>query len=279
MVLDKNSMQLTKTQITSFQECVLSNGKQLYRDMPWRSDTNPYNILLSEIMLQQTQVTRVIQKFAEFKDAFPTLQDLAQADFHEVLAHWSGLGYNRRARFLHQTAKQIEKLGRFPDNQKFLESCPGIGKNTAASILVYAYNHPLTFLETNVRTVLIFHFLQDSSQKVEESLLQSLAEQTLYYQNPREWYWSLMDYGTFIKKTEGNYNRKSKMHTVQSKFEGSFRQKRAAVLRCLLSSGPLLTDELSNKMGYDIDITEQIIESLCKDSMICLINNRYCINE
>ena len=274
-----NNLQLTEQQIAEFQKVVLQKGKDLYREMPWRKDTNPYFILLSEVMLQQTQVSRVLIKFQEFISAFPTLQVLAQADFQEVLAHWSGLGYNRRAKYLHQTAKQIVELDEFPQEQRLLQTCSGIGENTAASILVYAYNKPLVFLETNVRTVLIYTFFQDVTEKVDEAVLKDLTRQTLYTENPRIWYWALMDYGTYLKKTVGNYNRLSTKHTIQSKFEGSFRQKRAATLRCLLLHGPLTADELSEIQGFDINLVQQIIATLQKDSMVLESNGRIMINK
>lgn len=273
-----NNIQLSAEQIAEFQQTVLAKGKELYREMPWRSDTTPYFILLSEIMLQQTQVPRVMQKFAEFIEAFPTLEDLAHADFQEVLAHWSGLGYNRRARFLHQTAQKIVENGSFPTDEAFLRSCPGIGENTAASILVYAFNQPLVFLETNVRTVLIYTFLNDQTEKIDESVLKDLARQTLYAENPRQWYWALMDYGTFLKKTEGNFNKLSKKHTTQSKFEGSFRQKRAAVLRCLLQNGPLTSQEISTLTNYDFALVEDIVVALQKDKMVTEVEGRVMIS-
>lgn len=269
---------LTQIQIAEFQQLVLHKGNELYREMPWRSDTNPYNVLLSEVMLQQTQVSRVLQKFEEFKIAFPTLQDLAQADFQDVLAHWSGLGYNRRAKFLHQTVQQIIQLESFPIEQSILQKCPGIGENTAASILVYAFNQPLVFLETNVRTVLIYHFFQEEREKIEESVLKHLADQVLYRQNPRQWYWALMDYGTYLKKTVGNFNKQSQKHTTQSKFEGSFRQKRAAVLRLLLQKGPLTTTEIAELEALDVVLTNQLIESLLKDTLVVVENERICIS-
>lgn len=272
-----NNIQLSAEQIAEFQQTVLAKGRELYREMPWRSDTTPYFILLSEIMLQQTQVPRVMQKFAEFIEAFPTLEDLAHADFQEVLAHWSGLGYNRRARFLHQTAQKIVDNGSFPTDEAFLRSCPGIGENTAASILVYAFNQPLIFLETNVRTVLIYTFLHNQTEKIDESVLHDLAKQSLYAENPRQWYWALMDYGTYLKKTEGNFNKMSKKHTTQSKFEGSFRQKRAAVLRCLLQKGPLDVSEISELIGYDLSLVQELIDALQKDKMVTEVEGRITI--
>ncbi|MBR4349580.1 MAG: hypothetical protein IKP99_02525 [Bacteroidales bacterium] len=272
-----NKIRLTSKQIEQFQNTVLKQGEKLYREMPWREDTNPYNVLLSEIMLQQTQVSRVLLKYEEFKSAFPTLQALAEADFQEVLSHWSGLGYNRRARFLHETAKMLVAQKSFPDDADSLQKCPGIGENTAAAIVVYAFNKPLTFLETNVRTVLIYSFFQEADEKIDEHVLKDLAEQTLYVKNPRKWYWALMDYGTYLKKTEGNFNRKSTKHTIQSKFEGSFRQKRAATLRCLLKNGPMTIDELAETQRIGESLMVEIVETLKKDSLVTEVNNRIII--
>ena len=270
-------MQLTSSQIAEFQQTVLEKGKDLYREMPWRVDTSPYSILLSEVMLQQTQVSRVMEKYAEFRSVFPSINDLAQADFQEVLQHWSGLGYNRRARFLHETAKQIVGKIDFPTSVEELRACPGIGDNTAASILVYAFNQPLVFLETNVRTVLIYSFFNDVTDKIPDSELRKVAEQVLYRENPRKWYWAIMDYGTYLKKTVGNFNRYSTTHTVQSKFEGSFRQKRASVLRCLLKHGPLTLQEIADIQNYDYQLSLQIVEALVKDAMITEQNGRIMI--
>ena len=272
-----NNLSLTKSQIVDFQKTVLAQGELLYREMPWRTDTRPYYVLLSEIMLQQTQVPRVLQKFDEFINAFPTIEDLAHADFQEVLGLWSGLGYNRRAKFLHQTAKGIVAMGGFPTDVAELQKCPGIGENTAASILVYAFNQPLVFLETNVRTVLIYSFFQDCVEKIDERVLKDVAQQVLYTENPRKWYWALMDYGTEIKKTVGNFNRFSQKHTVQSKFEGSFRQKRAATLRLLLKNGPSTIEELAEKQSFTLDLMQELLQSLQHDSLIAESEGRFYI--
>lgn len=261
-------MKLSSKEIADFQSLVLQKGKELYRPMPWRDDYNSYYILLSEIMLQQTQVPRVRIKFAEFIEKFPTLESLADADFQEVLACWSGLGYNRRARYLHQAIQQIHTFGRFPQEYSQLLQLPGIGPNTAASILVYAFNQPLVFVETNIRTVLIYTFFSDTTEKIGESVMQNLIEQTMYKENPRQWYWALMDYGFYIKKTEGNFNRLSKMHTTQSKFEGSNRQKRAQFLRFLLQFGPHSAIDISQKLGIDNSLTLELLQTLLKDSLV-----------
>jgi A/G-specific adenine glycosylase len=146
--------------LQEFRDEVLRNGSVLYREMPWRNTKNPYYILLSEVMLQQTQVDRVVSYYEKFIKAFPSVNNLADASFTEVLTLWSGLGYNRRAKWLQECAQEIVKRfnGKVPDNIDDLISLPGIGHNTAAAICVYAYNKPENFIETNVRTVFIYHF-------------------------------------------------------------------------------------------------------------------------
>ncbi|MDR2963728.1 MAG: hypothetical protein LBU90_08890 [Bacteroidales bacterium] len=269
---------LTPQNITDFQQTVLRKGRELYRPMPWRSNPTEYYVLLSEIMLQQTQVARVLIKFEEFTQAFPTIESLAAADFSEVLQHWSGLGYNRRARFLHQTAQKIVDFGTFPRTVEELVKLPGIGVNTAASILVYVFNQAEVFVETNVRTVFIYTFLSEEQEKIDESVLRSLVEQTLYAENPRQWYWALMDYGTHIKKTEGNFNRLSKMHSTQSKFEGSKRQKRAQILRLLLKEDGCTPEDITRELQYSPQLTAELLEALCKDHMIANRDGLWNIN-
>jgi len=256
--------------IQDFQQTVLSQGKELYREMPWRTNTNPYYILLSEIMLQQTQVPRVLVKFDEFISAFPTINDLAEAPFEQVLELWTGLGYNRRARFLHSSAQIIvEKYnGVLPKNIDDLIALPGIGPNTAASILAYSYNLPTVFVETNIRTVLIFTFFPETAGKIDEKLMVKLAQQTLYAENPRQWYWALMDYGVFIKKTEGNFNKLSKSYNKQSKFEGSKRQKRASILRLILQEKQISLPNIVLQTEYENDLCAELVTALVKDNLV-----------
>ena len=143
---------------SEFQRFLRQQGEELYRDMPWRQDTRPYYVLVSELMLQQTQVDRVIPKFLAFITQFPDEKVLAGALLADVLKQWQGLGYNRRAKFLYESAKAVVVLGAFPDDEAGLLKLPGVGKNTAGAILAYAYNQPGLFIETNIRAVYIHHF-------------------------------------------------------------------------------------------------------------------------
>jgi A/G-specific adenine glycosylase len=233
-------MQPNTTQIHDFRETVQNYYAQHGRhDMPWRQaeadgSFDPYKILVSELMLQQTQVARVIPKYQQFLELFPTVQDLASSSLAAVLTIWSGLGYNRRAKFLHQAAKQIngEYGGKFPHQVSELVKLPGIGPNTAGAIAAYAFNQPVVFIETNIRTVYIHHFFM-GRQDVPDKELKGYAEATLDTANPRLWFWALMDYGAFLKQSVGNLNKLSKHYSVQSRFEGSKRQVRGQVIRAL----------------------------------------------
>lgn len=212
------------------------------RDMPWRriaSDgtIDPYLILVSEIMLQQTQVQRVIPKYAAFIDRFPSVQTLARAPLSDVLQAWSGLGYNRRAKYLHQAAQTIVRHhdGVLPSTIDALVQLPGVGVNTAGAILAYAYNQPTIFIETNVRTVYIHHFFHDQAS-VTDKVIREKLEVTIDTVNPRQFYWRLMDYGTQLKQELGNLSRKSKTYGKQSRFDGSRRQIRGEVLKALTNA-------------------------------------------
>mgnify|MGYP002624450157 CR=1 FL=1 len=224
-------------ELSKFTEHVWSFYKDHNRSFPWRETTDPYEIMVSEFMLQQTQTDRVVPKYEEFLNSFPSIETLAKASQSEVLKYWQGLGYNRRALYLHRTANEIRSRfnGIFPENITDLETLPGIGPYTSAAIATFAFNQPHVFIETNIRTVYIHHFFEDK-EGIDDTQLMPLIEETLDQQNPREWYYALMDYGSYLKKQHPNPNRKSKHYTKQSKFEGSLRQVRGAILRELIDS-------------------------------------------
>lgn len=212
--------------------------KKYKRDLPWRHTHDPYKILVSEMMLQQTQVERVVPKYKAFLKEFKTAKALAQAPLSKVLIQWQGLGYNRRGKFLHEAAKIITKDG-------FEGKLPGVGPYTAAAIDAFAHNKPTVFIETNIRTVFT-HFCfsrrAPSAEKIGDSEILPLIEKALKSamkqgMEPRDFYAALMDYGSYLKARGVRINSRSKHYTKQSKFEGSVRQKRAAKLRALLQSG------------------------------------------
>lgn len=245
-------MTLSQSQVTEFQETVWEYYRTQQRDMPWRRQPTPYNVLVSELMLQQTQVSRVIPKFIAFMDVFPTIESLSRASLSEVLVAWSGLGYNRRAKFLHEAAKKVvdDFGGVTPDTMVGLTSLPGVGQNTAGAILAYAYNQPTVFVETNVRTVLFHHFFTDTGPKVADEELKSIAEQVLDREHAREWYWALMDYGTYLKKTAGGRLNSSKHYKKQPPLKGSLREMRGRILK-VLTTGSYRDDELRRVVEAD----------------------------
>ena len=229
--------------------------------LPWRQTQDPYAILVSELMLQQTQVARVVPKFQTFTDKWPTVQALAQASLGEVLVMWQGLGYNRRAKFLHQCAIAVvnEYDSVFPRSQTELESLPGIGPYTASAICAFAYNQPVTLIETNVRRVFIHHYFADATTVADAELL-PLIERVLPKDQARVWYAALMDYGSYLKTQVPNPNRKSSTYSRQSTFKGSDRQIRGAVLR-LLADGKSRTKQMITEQLLDFDserVTTQI---------------------
>jgi A/G-specific adenine glycosylase len=236
-------------QTNQFRETVWDYFNAHRRDMPWRSQPTPYHVLVSELMLQQTQVSRVVPKYLAFMEHFPDVRALAAATLPEVLDAWSGLGYNRRAKFLHSAAQIVMRDfgGRIPDTLEELVSLPGVGKNTAGAVLAYAFNQPVVFVETNIRTVYFRHFFDDSDT-IDDKTLLPLLEQTVDREHPREWYWALMDYGAHLKHTVGGNISRSKHYTRQSKFEGSRRQIRGAVVRRLLQ-GPVALEVLASEVN------------------------------
>jgi A/G-specific adenine glycosylase len=245
---------MTKPDITSFQDTVWNHYQQSGRhDLPWRKPEadgsfDPYKILVSELMLQQTQVPRVIPKFEAFTAAYPSFEALAVAPLSDVLKQWSGLGYNRRAKFLSQTAQLVTNqfAGKLPSSHTELISLPGIGHNTAGAIRAYAFNEPVVFVETNIRTVFIHHFFP-GEEKVHDNALLPLIEASNPADQTRSWYWALMDYGTHLKQTVGNVSKSSSSYVKQSAFKGSRRQIRGQVLR-LLAEGPYSLQQLSGKV-------------------------------
>lgn len=238
-------MDLSPSQVQLFLAELFAHYDQNGRhDLPWRQTSDPYRIVVSELMLQQTQVARVIPKYQEFLIKFPTVAELAVSSLSEVLVAWQGLGYNRRAQYLWRTARQVvsDFSGHFPDTLNGLTALPGIGTNTAGAILAYAYNKPTLFVETNIRTVIIHHFFAGRSDVTDKEILHVL-KQLLHGAEPRTFYWATMDYGSFLKQSAGNNINRSKHYVRQSPFSGSRRQVRGAVIRSL-SAGPQSEQQL-----------------------------------
>jgi A/G-specific adenine glycosylase len=259
--------------IKKFKQIIWNYYRKNGRKLPWRQTRNPYKILVSEIMLQQTQAPRVVPKYISFLKKFPNTATLAQAPFKNVLLEWQGLGYNRRALYLKQTAEKIENdfNGKFPKDFKTLCSLPGIGPATAGDILAFAWNIPTVVIETNIRSVFI-HFFFNNTEKVSDKEIVPLIQKTLDTENPREWYWALFDYGAYLKETR-NPSRQSKHYTKQSRFKGSNREKRSHILQLILKK-PRTETELSKSLGYD---ASENLSAMQQEGLIRKSKNRFVI--
>ena len=239
------------------------------RTLPWRSDINPCRILVSEFMLQQTQVERVLGKYELFIETFPDFQALARAPLKDVLALWQGLGFNRRAVNLWKTVRKVveEFHGSLPDTTEALVKMPGIGRATAGAVLAFAFNRPVVFIETNIRRVFIHFFFQGRTD-VRDSEILPLVEAALDHDNPRQWYYALMDYGAMLGRQSLNPNRRSAHYTRQAAFEGSDRQVRGRIIRELLRQGALTGKDLSSQLDIEGDRLRKILAGLERDGLI-----------
>lgn len=258
-----------RAQINKFREIIWDYYRAHKRDLPWRKTRDPYRILVSEIMLQQTQVERVKKYYAEFLKRFPGWPALAKAPLKKVLSAWQGMGYNRRAVYLKRIAETVvrEHKGKLPKDIESLVALPGIGRNTAAAILSYAYNIPHPFIETNIRRTFIHHFFKNKPSVHDKDIL-PLVEQALDRENPREWHWALMDYGTMLAAEEKeNPNRRSAHYVVQSKFEGSRRQLRGLILKLLLRS-PHTLEALARETKKRKTDLEPVLGTLLRENFI-----------
>jgi len=247
----------TAEDIAGARTFILEKGRECYRDLPWRKTSNPWAILVSEVMLQQTQVPRVSKIFPLWTERFPAPSALAAAPLSEVLRAWSGLGYNRRALNLQKAARilTLEHKDAVPPSEEALRSLPGVGIYTARAVLAFAFNIPSVFLETNIRTVFIRYFsaglIRETDGKVSDKDLEKISELLLDGQNPRAWYSALMDYGAWLKRNEANFGNQAKKYRLQSPFNGSMRQLRGAILRSLLDASPLAVGTVAECLSTD----------------------------
>jgi len=255
--------------LRSFKRLIYDYYRKHGRSLPWRKTSNPYHILVSELMLQQTQVPRVLEKYREFIARFPDAAALAKAPLRSVLTVWQGLGYNRRALALKQIALALvaQHRGKVPSSFDDLVKLPGVGKATASAILAFAFNRPVVFIETNIRTVFI-HFFFPGQDEVSDEEIIPLVTKTLDAANPREWYYALMDYGTFLKKSIANPGRKSRHYHKQSPFDGSNRQVRGRILRYLTRERQGTEEEIAEGLSLDPGKVKSALLALEKEGLL-----------
>lgn len=260
---------LTVAAVQKFQKMIYQHYQEHGRKFPWRMTQNPYYILVSEIMLQQTQVQRVMGKYEPFITLFPDFSSLARTPLRTVFKEWQGLGYNRRAIALKQIAQRVteEFHGSLPSSVETLITFPGIGRATASSISAFAFHKPTVFIETNIRRVFIHNFFHDKTH-IRDAEILPLVEKTLDASNPREWYYALMDYGVMLKQKYENPNRRSAHYQKQSSFQGSNRQVRGMILKALVNESYISECEIAQKLQIDQEKLKNNLVQLIKEGFI-----------
>lgn len=264
-------MKLSTGRIVSFQHKIFSWWTTHKRDLPWRHTRDPYKIMVSEVMLQQTQVLRVIAKYREFIEVFPTVFDLAKASPAQVLRVWKGMGYNRRALYLQKAAKAIVEIyhGIFPENERELVKLPGLGTYTARALLVFAYGQDVPLVDTNIRQIIIHFFFNDQPQK--ESVIGDVAGQLVSKGKSWEWHQALMDYGALrlARARSGSLTKVSRKTSIP--FKDSNRFYRGRIID-RLREGDIqerkLESEFKKKYRKPNDFLKAILQGLEADGLI-----------
>ena len=258
--------------ISQFRKIVLDHYQKNGRNLPWHH-TDPWGVAVSEFMLQQTRVERVLQFWENWMSLWPNPRSLAKAEMEEVLRAWCGLGYNRRCFYLKHTASIIVNKYNsiIPKTSKELLELPGVGPYMAGAIACFGYNSPEVFIETNIRSAVLHCFFPDKNDIKDKEIFPVLQAALDYCiqkgDAPKVWYYALMDYGAMLKKT-GNPGRRSAHYARQSPFIGSFRQARGKVMRTLASMGPSKAEEIAIVSGLATDKLYRVLERLEKESMV-----------
>lgn len=262
---------LTPDVISSFQAVILDYYRVHGRVFPWRETIDPYHILVSEFMLQQTQTSRVVEKYIEFITAFPDVFQLARSPFHEVLRLWQGLGYNRRALALHKTASEIVDRydGKVPDDPVLLQQLPGIGEYTASAMMAIAFNKPAVVIDTNIRTVYLYFFFRDV-KTIGKSKIVLMIEKTIDRDSPREWYYALFDYGSMLKRDKKDLEAGKRRK--QGTFRGSDRELRGTILRLLLDAEVMTEDQLLIRLPSDNERIRRLLTQLHEEGLLEIRN-------
>lgn len=285
-------------ELAAFVDRVAAHGAELYREFPWRETTDPYAILVSEVMLQQTQVSRVVPYYESWLADFPTLEALAAAPLEAVLRAWQGLGYNRRAIALKRAAEQLVAAHApahggpahsvadgapvaLPSDEAALRALPGVGPATAAGVLAFGFGQHAAYLETNVRAVFLHELFADADGVPDREITPLVESAAAHAERrgltAREWNYALLDYGAHLKRTLPNPSRRSAHHTRQSAFEGSRRQKRARLLRAVMDSPGASAEELATGLQLESSLTSDLLEELRAEGFVTSDADGWCI--
>jgi A/G-specific adenine glycosylase len=262
--------------IRKFRRTIYEHYHKEGRVFPWRSTDNPYEIFVSEMMLQQTPVERALQKYEQFLVRFPDFPSLASASLSEILSMWQGLGYNRRALAIRAVARVTgsQFSGQLPPSVDELARLPGIGRTTASAVCAFAFNQPVLFIETNIRAVYLDRFFQDR-EAVRDSEIFPFLELTLDKDNPREWYYALMDYGAMLKKKGRVPNSRSSAYRKQPPFKGSDRQIRGTIIKLLIAYPGISQDEIAEQTGMETARVKWNLHRLLEEGFIRKIDDTW----
>ncbi len=239
------------------------------RVFPWRETMDPYHILLSEMMLQQTQTQRVLPKYQLFLDLWPDFFALSTASLTDILLAWKGLGYNRRAKALKQIAQKTQEWGyTLPPDYETLLQLPMVGPATASAVMAFSYGEPAIYLETNIRRVILHYFFQDEPSVHDRSITGVLSSLSKIQDDHKHWYYALMDIGVQLKASGINPNRRSLHYTRQSPFEDSSRQVRSTVLDIITTGGGQSLQGLDDALSFSRERINTALESLIADGIL-----------
>lgn len=243
--------------------------RQKGRTFPWRESYDPYQILVSEIMLQQTQTSRVEPKYLAFLERWPTLEALSEASLSELLALWQGLGYPRRALALLEIAKRSAVEGyQLRLDSEYLRTLPQVGEATTAALLAFCCNAKSIYLETNIRRALIYYFCAEQEQVPDRSLKELLGRLVNLVADRRLWYYALMDYGVYLRQLGQNPNQRSRHYVKQLPYQNSNRKLRGQILNLLLEQGELSLPVAEAKIDFSAQRIKQAIASLVEEGFI-----------
>lgn len=273
--------------VKQFNKILFRWQKTHYRDMPWRpaygdpKPFDPYRILVSEIMLQQTQVDRVREKYAAFMKEFPTVRKLAAAPLSQVLGLWSGLGYNRRAKYLHECARIVvcDHGGKFPSTYEELVALPAIGRSTAGALLAFSFGQDTPMIDTNIRRMLVRVFFKEAIPSDKE--LYEFAMSIIPKGKGRLWNYAMLDIGAALC-TARNHSDACPFIPLhgevedfvykkpQAKFKGSNRFYRGRIMKYLLEYGPSTKAKTMKELGFTAITFETALASLLKEKLVIL---------
>jgi A/G-specific adenine glycosylase len=252
-----------------FQTFIFSWWKKNRRELPWRRTHDPYRILVSEVMLQQTQVSRVLPKYEEFLMLFPDVTALARATPASVLRAWKGMGYNRRALYLQKTAQTVITVykGEFPKRESELLKLPGLGMYTTRAIMVFAYKQDVAMVDTNIRQIITHYFFAGVPQT--PKIIQEFADTLVPKGKSWEWHQALMDYGALAMPALRPRRKPTDKKSIP--FRETNRFYRGRIIDCLRERAmdeAQLVKDMSARYDKPEDFVEVIIERLIDDGLV-----------